>query len=89
MAQYNGCVWKGGRLRLERAKEHYLSRLKREWAEDDAQLVSPPVTDSVEADDKDATRLEMPRKFLDNDKKLNIFFPRLRKVRIINVGSNF
>lgn len=80
---YNGCVWKGGRLRLERAKEHYLARLKREWAEDDAQLVSPPVTDSVEADDKDATRLEMPKKFLDKDKKLNIFFPRLRKVKTL------
>ncbi|KAK9274752.1 hypothetical protein L1049_022004 [Liquidambar formosana] len=28
---YNGCVWKGGRLRLEKAKEHYLVRLRREW----------------------------------------------------------
>jgi hypothetical protein len=22
--QYNGCVWKGGKLRLEKAEEHYL-----------------------------------------------------------------
>ncbi|KAJ6296487.1 hypothetical protein OIU78_024355 [Salix suchowensis] len=31
---YNGCAWKGGKLRLEKAKEHYLARLTREWSED-------------------------------------------------------
>lgn len=76
-------MWKGGRLRLERAKEHYLARLKREWAEDDAQLVSPPATDSVAADNKDAARLDMPKKLLDKDKKLTMFFPRLRKVKTL------
>lgn len=31
--QYNGCKWKGGVLRVEKAKEHYTNRLSREWAE--------------------------------------------------------
>ncbi|CAM6032563.1 unnamed protein product [Sphagnum compactum] len=29
---YNGCKWKGGSLRVEKAKEHYMDRLRREWA---------------------------------------------------------
>ncbi|XLR43413.1 hypothetical protein HN51_027457 [Arachis hypogaea] len=33
-SKYNGCVWKGGKLKLEKAKEYYLVRLKREWDED-------------------------------------------------------
>ncbi|KAK3019715.1 hypothetical protein RJ639_003151 [Escallonia herrerae] len=30
---YNGCMWKGGRLKLEKAKEHFLIRLQRERSE--------------------------------------------------------
>jgi hypothetical protein len=30
--QYNGCKWKGGSLRVEKAKEHYMDRLRCEWA---------------------------------------------------------
>ncbi|KAE8808680.1 Nucleolar protein 8 [Hordeum vulgare] len=33
---YNGCKWKGGKLKLEKAKEHYLVRLKREWEQEAA-----------------------------------------------------
>ncbi len=29
--QYNGCKWLGGVLRVEKAKESYLARLRREW----------------------------------------------------------
>lgn len=29
-AQYNGCTWRGSRLRVERAVEHFTSRLRRE-----------------------------------------------------------
>lgn len=35
--QYNGCKWKGGLLRVEKAKEHYIDRLRREWAEAEAE----------------------------------------------------
>ncbi len=47
--QYNGCKWLGGVLRVEKAKEDYLARLRREWAaksdsdEEEEELV---VTDS-------------------------------------------
>ena len=37
MVQYNGCKWKGGVLRVEKAKEHYIDRLRREWAEAEAE----------------------------------------------------
>ncbi|XP_010483376.1 PREDICTED: uncharacterized protein LOC104761906 [Camelina sativa] len=69
---YNGCVWKGGRLHLEKAKEHYLSRLKREWEEasspkDDSTIKAPPDSEpSIH---------------------LNIFFPRLRKVRAMPLSG--
>ncbi|KAK8487604.1 hypothetical protein V6N11_066589 [Hibiscus sabdariffa] len=32
-SMYNGCAWKGGKLKLEKAKEHFLIRLNREWEE--------------------------------------------------------
>ncbi|CAN0900044.1 Protein REPRESSOR OF SILENCING 3 [Linum grandiflorum] len=35
LGKYNGCVWKGGKLRLEKAKDDYLSRLKKEWDEEE------------------------------------------------------
>jgi len=35
--QYNGCKWRGGVLRVEKAKEHYMDRLRREWAEAEAE----------------------------------------------------
>ncbi|KAG0561499.1 hypothetical protein KC19_9G069200 [Ceratodon purpureus] len=34
---YNGCKFKGGVLRVEKAKEHYVDRLRREWAEAEAE----------------------------------------------------
>ncbi|KAH1232549.1 Nucleolar protein 8 [Glycine max] len=77
--RYNGCLWKGGRLRLEKAKEDYLVRLKREWEQgtlDDA-TQKPPTAASEE---------EMPntaQSSKSNTKHLNIFFPRLRKVKSI------
>ncbi|CDP14266.1 unnamed protein product [Coffea canephora] len=77
---YNGCMWKGARLRLEKAKEHYILRLRREW-EEDAKL-------SIDSNsfDGDAVvnmpSLEKPVKAhnLENT-QLRIFFPKLRKVK--------
>ncbi|MED6150270.1 hypothetical protein PIB30_070815 [Stylosanthes scabra] len=80
-SKYNGCVWKGGKLKLEKAKNHYLVRLKREWDEDaimsETELVSDdkPVTpDKLE---------EKPTKESLKAKQLHIYFPRLRKVKSI------
>lgn len=78
--QYNGCVWKGGRLRLEKAKEHYLVRLKREWEEDAEQNIAP--CDALDAE-KDPAAPVKAKKFLDKEKHLHIFFPRLKKVSCI------
>ncbi|XP_020245656.1 LOW QUALITY PROTEIN: uncharacterized protein LOC109823693 [Asparagus officinalis] len=74
---YNGCTWKGGKLKLEKAKEHYLDRLKREWAED-AKLKAETPTDSDT--DKDAGNSK-PDRFEMENMQLRIFFPKLRKVK--------
>ncbi|KAH9305427.1 hypothetical protein KI387_009831, partial [Taxus chinensis] len=70
---YNGCIWKGRCLRLEKAKEHYLARLQREWDTDAAQLV----TDIVDAD----TPLKVQERTSMTQEKsgLKIFFPRQKK----------
>lgn len=78
--QYNGCAWKGGRLRLEKAKEHYLASLKREW-EEDVELPNSTGSDCADAD-KDMVTSGKPKKVQDLDKKLKIFFPGLSKVSI-------
>lgn len=79
-SSYNGCVWKGGRLRLEKAKEHYLVRLRREWEEDAAD--SRENTDELVADEnKDLLRNAKPLTL--EKKQLHIFFPRLRKVKSV------
>lgn len=79
--QYNGCVWKGGRLRLEKAKEHYLARLRREWEEDALLASSASPTDVDVLADKKMESSEKPKKDLSSEKKqLRIYFPRLGKV---------
>ena len=42
--QYNGCKWLGGVLRVEKAKESYLTRLHKEWT------AKPDVEDEEMAD---------------------------------------
>lgn len=79
--QYNGCVWKGGRLKLEKAKEHYLVRLKREWAEQ-AELASRAPSDGFDANEGIASS-KKPKKDLNSaTKQLRIYFPSLRKVNM-------
>ncbi|QCE13675.1 hypothetical protein DEO72_LG11g670 [Vigna unguiculata] len=73
--QYNGCLWKGGRLRLEKAKEDYLTRMKREWEHDALDDATQPPPSSP----KEATTHSSKS----NTKHLSIFFPRLRKVKSI------
>eukprot|EP00262_Sarcandra_glabra_P005530 TRINITY_DN17216_c0_g1_i1.p1 TRINITY_DN17216_c0_g1~~TRINITY_DN17216_c0_g1_i1.p1 ORF type:complete len:564 (-),score=120.56 TRINITY_DN17216_c0_g1_i1:73-1764(-) len=77
-SKYNGCVWKGGRLRLEKAKEHYLVRLKREWADDvEPRRVTPNVLDvDINKYSSEKSKHLNPEKM-----QLQIFFPRLKKVK--------
>uniref|UniRef100_A0A804P5A0 Uncharacterized protein n=1 Tax=Zea mays TaxID=4577 RepID=A0A804P5A0_MAIZE len=76
---YNGCKWKGGKLRLEKAKEHYLTRLKREWEQDAAAAASK------EAALKDNAENQKPKldKAALEGLKINIYFPKLRKVKAL------
>ncbi|XP_051114199.1 protein REPRESSOR OF SILENCING 3 [Andrographis paniculata] len=79
---YNGCVWKGGRLKLEKAREHYLSRLQREW-EEEAELKSKSSGQDAD-EDVSAKALEKPKILQDIDKmQLKLFFPKLRKIKPI------
>ncbi|XP_059634549.1 protein REPRESSOR OF SILENCING 3 isoform X2 [Cornus florida] len=80
LLEYNGCLWKGGRLRLEKAKEHYLLRLKKEWAED-AELPESTPSNGVDAA-KNMESLENPKKVLKSEKMpLRLFFPKLKKMK--------
>ncbi|KAF5725799.1 hypothetical protein HS088_TW23G00528 [Tripterygium wilfordii] len=77
---YNGCVWKGARLRLEKAKEDYLTSLKREWAED-VQVEVDKSTNAIDGD-KNTNFGEKLRKCPELEKKqLHFFFPKLGKVK--------
>ncbi|XAR50720.1 hypothetical protein NMG60_11005129 [Bertholletia excelsa] len=80
-SRYNGCMWKGGRLRLEKAREHYLLRLKQEWAEDAKLTANSTPSESVEA----SKNIDSPKKLnniLDKKKmEIRLFFPKLRKVK--------
>lgn len=79
-SSYNGCVWKGGRLRLEKAKEHYLAQLRQEWAAEAAQ--SATITAEVDASTASNTpdkRIQM----LSEKSGLKMFFPRLKKIKIL------
>ncbi|TKW38091.1 hypothetical protein SEVIR_1G090900v4 [Setaria viridis] len=76
---YNGCKWKGGKLRLEKAKEHYLTRLKREWEQEAAAAAQEAaVNDNVEKQD----RPKLDKAALDGS-KINLYFPKLRKVKAL------
>ncbi|OVA07693.1 RNA recognition motif domain [Macleaya cordata] len=78
---YNGCIWKGGRLRLEKAKEHYLVRLRREW-EEDAELASNALKvkdDPVAEENIDHS--EKLKSLTEEKMQLRIFFPGLRKIK--------
>ncbi|XP_023884781.1 protein REPRESSOR OF SILENCING 3 [Quercus suber] len=84
---YNGCVWKGGRLKLEKAKEHYLVRLKREWAEQ-VELASWAPSDDFDVNE-DITSSNKPKKDLNSEtKQLRIYFPSLRKVKVLPLSGS-
>lgn len=75
---YNGCKWKGGKLKLEKAKEHYLVCLKREWEQEAAAAQEMAVKNNVEKQE------EKPKPDKDAlDSKVNIYFPKLRKLKAL------
>lgn len=83
--QYNGCLWKGGKLRLEKAKEHYLVRMKREWSEDAQLAKNAPIHD---VDAPESMPSEKSKKLLTLDKpNLRIFFPKLNKVDLFSLSQ--
>ncbi|KAF1870484.1 hypothetical protein Lal_00003690 [Lupinus albus] len=87
-SKYNGCLWKGGKLKLEKAKENYLIHLKKEWEEAAAaEVVSsqPDTSDTTNVDSDKGLSLEEMHKRKESlkTKQLHIFFPGLRKVKSI------
>ncbi|KAH0650638.1 hypothetical protein KY290_031502 [Solanum tuberosum] len=81
---YNGCMWKGGRLRIEKAKEHFFLRLKHEW-EEDATLATTlthlPVT---EAERTDSLKSQKKGSKLD-EAQIRIYFPKLGKIKPVSL----
>ncbi|KAG6477390.1 hypothetical protein ZIOFF_066645 [Zingiber officinale] len=82
-AVYNGCAWKGGKLRLEKAKEHYLTRLQREWAEDASINVLDDLNAEKSSDHPNKLEILAHKSKCQNleNAKLQIYFPKLRKVK--------
>ena len=76
LLQYNGCVWKGGRLKLEKAKQFYLDKLRQEWEERDL-LNEKEETEASRTSSITQTK-GLPQ--LDQSRDLEIYFPGLRKV---------
>lgn len=77
---YNGCFWKGGRLKLEKAKEHYLVRLSREWAEDGELAISQP-SNSIDKNTNIVSSDKLKKTVNQEKSQLRIFFPKLRKMK--------
>ncbi|GAB2276255.1 hypothetical protein Dimus_010986 [Dionaea muscipula] len=77
---YNGCSWKGGKLKLEKAKEHYLDCLRREWAEN-VEIVNGANSNSDDADQNTNSSVKAVRAVDLENMQIRLFFPKLRKVK--------
>ncbi|OMO53219.1 hypothetical protein CCACVL1_28801 [Corchorus capsularis] len=81
---YNGCVWKGGKLKLEKAKAHYLTRLKREWEDEDEDAKE----DDHQALPTSSDNLNKNNKFqVSPNTNIRIFFPRLAKLKSLPLSG--
>lgn len=58
LLQYNGCKWLGGILRVERSREHYLSKLQQEWQTPPEQVLD--AAGLVQPDSADPVRIPTP-----------------------------
>ncbi|KAJ3693744.1 hypothetical protein LUZ60_009224 [Juncus effusus] len=79
---YNGCKWKGGKLRLEKAKEHYLTRLKREWEQDSVPVPEQEPVPMNPESGKEKARTDTGKLNPDFE-KIGIFFPKLKKIKTL------
>lgn len=68
---------------MEKAKEHYLTRLKREWEQEAAAAAAAMAAAQEAALKDDRKKQEKPKldKAVVEGMKINIYFPKLRKVR--------
>ncbi|KAK6272851.1 hypothetical protein POUND7_009934 [Theobroma cacao] len=78
---YNGCVWKGGKLKLGKAKEHYLTRLKREWAKEEEEAHHQPMPSSSD-EPYNGNKVHVSQQG-----HLRIFFPRLTRVKSLPLSG--
>ncbi|KAL4385699.1 hypothetical protein GQ457_15G029410 [Hibiscus cannabinus] len=81
-SMYNGCAWKGGKLKLEKAKEHFLARLKLEWEETPAESEAEEGTHGAKQSSLDSPNGKSKVHGSQNN-HLRIFFPRLSKVKLL------
>lgn len=80
LSTYNGCMWKGGKLKLEKAKEHYIDRLKREQMED-AEAINSAQTNHVDGDEDMDASPKLKSSHDSEKEQIRIFFPKLRKFK--------
>ncbi|XP_059283428.1 protein REPRESSOR OF SILENCING 3 [Lycium ferocissimum] len=79
---YNGCMWKGGRLRIEKAKEHFFLRLKREW-EEDATLATTSTHPPVTAAEMTNSLKSQKKNWKLDETQIRIYFPKLGKIKSV------
>ncbi|KAL9265386.1 REPRESSOR OF SILENCING 3-like protein [Drosera capensis] len=81
---YNGCSWKGGKLKLERAKEHYLDCLRREREENE---VMEKGAVSVDENQNTVSSNKAVGAALDIEKlQIRMFIPKLGKNKKLTGG---
>ncbi|GMI74227.1 hypothetical protein HRI_001092000 [Hibiscus trionum] len=81
-SMYNGCAWKGGKLKLEKAKEHFLIRLNREWEETRAGAEAEEGRHQTKLSSLDSPNSKNKVHGSQNN-HLRVFFPRLQKVKLL------
>lgn len=72
-------MWKGGKLKLHKAKEHYLVRLRQEWAEEEEVAAAASVAADIKQQTTKEAKLASQHQ-QQNTKQLRLFFPALRTV---------
>lgn len=81
---YNGCMWKGGRLRIEKAKEHFFLHMKREWEEDATLATTSTHLPVSEAERMDSLKSQKKDSKLD-EAQIRIYFPKLGKIKPVSL----
>lgn len=77
-------MWKGGRLRIEKAKEHFLLRLKREW-EEDVTLATTSIRLPVTVAEMTDSLKSQKKGFKLDEEQIRIYFPKLGKVKLLSL----